>query len=57
MMENMAMRWLITIAMATAALLVFGAAWTEHWRGDPATLARLFRLLASKTARQVTGSG
>jgi len=57
MMENMAMRWLITIAMATAGLLVFGAAWAEHWRGDPATLARLFRLLASKTARQVTGSG
>jgi len=40
-MENMAMCWLITIAVATAALLVFGAAWVA----------------SPKTARQVTGSG
>ena len=30
---------------------------TDHWRGDPATLARLLRLFEPKEARRTPGSG
>ena len=30
---------------------------TDHWRGDPATLARLLRLFEAKEARRTPGSG